>query len=181
MQWKTVILDSDNWALGSSDIKSVLHWAIKDKPWLVVRTFGFNGQLPVAPIQLKSLNWKDAETNTGAAPDKAKQLSALLLSARIKVFTELHYRLRASKENLGIEDTDETLVQFHQYLSSFGIIPGEHTPDSRIQYENRIKLLGDLEKIKAKIIDQGLAAKSKEEFDAVRTEMERMFFTNILL
>lgn len=181
MQWKTVILDSDNWALGASDIKAVLHWAIKDKPWLVVRTFGFNSSAPSTPVQLKSLNWKDAEINSGAEPDRSKQLLGLLMSARIKVFTELHYRLRASRENLGIDDTDESIVQLHQYLASFGIIPGEHTPDSRIEYENRIKLLGDLEKIKTKIIDQALAAKSKEEFDAVRTEMERMFFTNILL
>lgn len=181
MQYRTVIIDSDNWALATSEYKAVLHWAIKDRPWLNVRTFGFEVPPERYPVQLSSLNWREAHVNTQAAPDNKLALGSLLLTARVKLFTELSMRIEIARENLGFADPHETLVLFHDYLAAQHKVEGDFEPDSVITFQNRLKTLRSLEQVKARIIDVGLAARSKEAFDAARQEMERLFFTNILL
>lgn len=181
MQWKTVVLDSNNWAIFGLDNKQLLHWAIKDRPWYTLRTFQFNTPPETYPVQIKSMSWTTAEINSGATPDKGVILGNHLIAARVKLFYELQMRLNASMENMGVADNTETLLQLHGYLVSKGIIEGSAEDDSVITYQNKIALLSNLENIKKTIIDLGLAARTKESFDAARKEMERLFFTNILL
>lgn len=181
MQYRTVIIDSENWALAASEQKVVLHWAIKDRPWLNIRTFGFQTAPERYPVQLSSLNWREAEVNTAATVDNKLALGSLLLTARVKLFTELNMRAQIARENLGIADPHETIVMFHDYLAAQGRVEGEPVADSVISFENRLRALRSLEKVKTQIIEIGLAARSKEAFDAAREEMERLFFTNILL
>ena len=181
MQYKTVILDSNNWALGTSDIKHVLHWSTRDRPWYNIRTFAFKTVLPIVPCCLKSLNWREAEMNADAKIDRSIHLESLLMGARIKLFTELYMKLEASKENLGINDHAENMLLLHEYLVSHNVIQGTFQPDAKLTYENRIKLISDLHTIREKIVTMGLSALSKEQFDEVRLEMDRLFFTNILL
>lgn len=181
MQWRTVILDTNNWALASSDIKEIMHWSISDQPWLVVRTFSFENPPDNYPCQLRSLNWKTAEINLNSIPDKKVKNASKLINARIKIFTELYYRIQICAENLGISNATTTLVQLYQYLISIGIIPGVSNIENKINFENRIKLLSDLEDVKIKIIKDCLLAKTEEEFINVKLLIERLLFTNILL
>lgn len=181
MHYKTVIIDSDNWALASSEHKAVLHWAIKDQPWLNVRTFSLDTDIERYPVQLKTVSWRDAQINTDARPDNKIAINSLLLSARVRLFNELVMRMQIARENLGISDQHETLIMFHEYLAAQGVVPGDSRTDSVITFQNRLKSLSDLENVKQKVVELGLQAKSREAFDACRQEMERLFFTNILL
>ena len=54
MQWRTVILDSNNWIIGEHSIKEVMHWAIQDRPWYTLRTFTIDTPI-VCPMQLKQI------------------------------------------------------------------------------------------------------------------------------
>jgi hypothetical protein len=181
MQWTSVILNNDNWALASSEHKDVLLWAIKDKPWLVVRSFGFETAVNKYPCLLKSKNWREADIVSDAESNKLIMMSSVLLGARVKLLTELKLKINAHKENLGINDSDETIIQFYKYLASISIINDSRFKDCQIDFENKIKLLIDLENIKLHIINLCLLADSKEKFADVRTEMDRLLFTNILL
>lgn len=185
MQWHTVILNSDNWIIGSHPIKDVMLWAIRDRPWYNIRTFEHSEKLDIShPIQLKSNSWTSLEVNDTVCTDANVQEEFTLLAGRMSVLVELYYRIRACKENTGIGDTDETLIMMHNYLASRGIIdelsPNSPT-DASITYENRILLLNQLEQIKQIIIPSTLAAKSRTDFSTTRADMTRLFFTNILL
>lgn len=181
MQWKTVIVNDTNWALATSEIKSVLHWTIQDKPWLYVKTI----QLPVEsisfPCQLKSLNWTQSEVNESVKPSELIIGSSLLMRGRVGIFTELYYRLEATKKNQLIDNPDSTILMLYKYLINKEILPGQSDPCDGIDFENRIKFISDLENIKKQMFDLVLAAKSKKDFEEASTMMDRLFFKNILL
>lgn len=181
MQWRTVILDSDNWAIATSEIKEVLHWCIKDHPWYVIRTFGFESPPDTYPCQLKSLDWKNAEINHFESASGNIRIKSMLMNARIALLTELHYRTQISAENLGIANSTTTIVGLHRYLISMGVLPGDCAEDDSLRFQNRIKLLDDLERIKNTVIESCIKARSKEQFAQTRELMERLLFTNILL
>ncbi len=179
MNLKTIIVTPDNWVLGTSDIKDVLIWSMKDKPWLNLRTYDIENN-PRIPYQIKSNSWVKVETTDNPAPTEVK-LEALLINARIAMFTDLHVRLRLNIENQGLSDTNSTILDFFNYLGARGLVESEFSPESRINFENKIRLLQDLYNIRDTAIKIILSAKNKEDFAAAKTEIERLFFTNILL
>ena len=50
-----------------------------------------------------------------------------------------------------------------------------------INFENKIQTLSHLDSIKQTVIDQVLSVDTDEGYQEVKTQMERLFFTNILL
>jgi hypothetical protein len=73
------------------------------------------------------------------------------------------------------------VLDFFNYLGAKGLVESEFTEESKINFENKIRLLQDLYNIRDTAIKLILSAKSKEDFAAARVEIERLFFTNILL
>ena len=179
MNLKTIIVTPDNWVLGTSDIKDVLIWSMRDKPWLNLRTYNIDNSLRI-PYQIKSNSWVNVETTNNPAPSEVR-LEAMLMSARIAMFTDLHIRLSLNIENQGLADTNSTRLDFFNYLGAKGLVDSEFSPDSKIHFENKIRLLQDLYNIRDAAIKIILSAKNKEDFAAAKTEIERLFFTNILL
>lgn len=179
MNLQTIIITPDNWVLGTSDIKDVLIWSMKDRPWLNLRTYNIKNQLTF-PCQIKSNSWVNVEV-TDNLPSPAVRVESMLINARIALFTDLHTRLRLNIENQGLADVNATILDFFNYLGSRGLVESEFTEDSKIHFENKIRLLQDLYNIRNSAIGMILSAKSKEDFAAARTDIERLFFTNILL
>lgn len=180
MQWRTVILDSNNWVVGEHSIKEVMHWAIQDRPWYNIRTFTLDAPATY-PIQLKTNSWTSVSVNAEANPPAQVITESKIIGHRIKFFTELHYRLQASMENLGISNSNFTIIELHEYLVSQGVIKGTAAIDAGLQYENKMQLMQNLNNIKARVISAILDAKNAEDFAGAHELMTRMFFTNILL
>jgi hypothetical protein len=90
MKLQTIIITPDNWVLGTSEIKDVLIWAMKDRPWLNLRTYNIENHLTF-PCQIKSNSWLNVEVNDNL-PTPAVRIEALMINARIAVFTDLHTR-----------------------------------------------------------------------------------------
>jgi hypothetical protein len=84
-------------------------------------------------------------------------------------------------ENLGISNSNFTIIELHEYLVSQGVIKGTAPVDAGIQYENKMQLMQNLNNIKTQVISAILNAKNAEDFAAARELMLRLFFTNILL
>lgn len=179
MNLQTIIVTPDNWVLGTCDIKDVLIWSMKDRPWLNLRTYNIKNQLTF-PCQIKSNSWVDVEI-TDNLPAPAVRIEALMINARIALFTDLHTRLRLNIENQGLSDVNSTVLDFFNYLGAKGLVESEFTEESKINFENKIRLLQDLYNIRDSAIKIILSSKSKEDFAAARVEIERLFFTNILL
>ena len=180
MQWRTVILDSNNWVIGEHSIKEVMHWAIQDRPWYNIRTFTLDAPTTY-PIQLKTNSWTNVSVNIEAIPPAQVTTESMIIGHRIKFFTELHYRLQASMENLGISNSNFTIIELHEYLVSQGVIKGTAAVDAGVQYENKMQLLQNLNNIKTQVISAIINAENAEDFAAARELMLRLFFTNILL
>lgn len=180
MQYKTVILTSDNWAVGTSDNVDILLWSIKDKPWLNLRTFQLDDDTNL-PYQLKSNSWTNVEiVKKSQVPDDV-QILHKLISTRIALFKELTFRLQNHKQLMGVSDVSTMLVGMFEYLAQKKIVQGSHRDDSDLQWENSIKLLQDLERIKISSIEKILQVRDKLTYDEAKNHMDRMFFTNILL
>jgi hypothetical protein len=180
MQWRTVILDSNNWVIGEHSIREIMLWAIQDRPWYNLRTFTLDAPASY-PIQLKTNSWTNVSVNTEATPSQQVITESTIIGHRIKFFSELYYRLEASMENLGINNSNFTIVDLHEYLVSQGVIKGTADVDASIHYENKILLLQNLKNIKTQVISATLNAKNAEDFASARELMTRLFFTNILL
>lgn len=179
MNLQTLIITPDNWVLATSQIKDVLLWSIKDRPWHNLRTYNIEETIR-PPVQIKSNSWLSVETTVNE-PSTDVKIESLLINARIAILTDLHMRLSLNIENQGLSDVNSTILDFYNYLGSKNIVESEFKEDSRINFENKIRLLQDLYNIRDRVIDTILAAKNKEDFVAARSEMERLFFTNILL
>jgi hypothetical protein len=180
MQWRTLIVNSDNWVIGEHENKEILIWSIKDRPWYNLRTYGLEKMVPL-PFQLKTNSWTSVEVNNESIVPQQVAIEKMIISARINFFAELHYRLNIATETLGISNANDNMLSLHEYLVATGVIKGQCDPDSAIQYENKIRLLQDLNNIKKVVIDAVIKAKSVKDFESARTTMERLFFTNILL
>jgi len=180
MRWRTVILDPDNWALGEHPVKEIMLWSIQDRPWYNLRTYNIEKELRF-PNQLKTHSWTSVEVSPVITiPDEVIKESHLM-SSRMRFFTELHGRLQVSMENLGIANAQWNLLNLHEYLISLGLIKGKCPADAKIQYENKMRLLQDLNEIKETTIEMVLDAVTPDEFMAAKVYMERRFLTNILL
>jgi len=180
MQWRTIILDPDNWALGENTSKDVMLWAIKDMPWLHVRTFG-NLYITKFPTQIKTNSWTSVEINEDAkAPKEIFDLS-VKIRKRIALLHELNYRLIVAQENLGISNANFNILDFYKFLAAKNVIEGKFSSDSVINFENKIQILTHLENIKQEIVEKVLTIDNDDGFQKLKTEMERLFFTNILL
>lgn len=180
MQWRTVILDSNNWVIGEHSIKEIMLWAIQDRPWYNIRTFTLDSS-GTAPMQLKTNSWTNVSVNSEAVPSTQVVTEAAIIAHRLKFFSELYYRLQASMENLGIGNSNTTIIDLHEYLISQGVIKGTAPEDAGVKYENKMRLLQDLNNIKLKVIDAVIKAKNAEDFKSAHELMTRLFFTNILL
>lgn len=180
MQYKTLIVNPDNWALGQHDIKDVMLWAIRDRPWYHVRTFAIEQDLTF-PVQLKTKSWTSVDINDASVPPADVTRDAAVLFHRMNFFKELYHRLSISQENLGLSNNTTLMVQLHEYLISQGLVRGEAKADAAVQYENKMRLLQDLNNIQETVITEVLAARTIEDFKQAKTTMERLFFTNILL
>jgi hypothetical protein len=66
-------------------------------------------------------------------------------------------------------------------LISQGLVRGEAKADAVVHYENKMRLLQDLNNIQETVITEVLASTTIEDFKRAKTTMERLFFTNILL
>jgi hypothetical protein len=180
MHYATIILTSDNWAVGSHDNKDILLWAISDKPWLNLRTLQF-AEKPTFPCQIKTNSWTNVEVNTSSTPNQDISILTKTMDTRIKLLAELVYRLRSHYEIMGVSDPSSLILKMHEYLVDAGVIHGTAAPDAKIKYLNSIRLMQDLEAIKTSTIEKILAVRDTETFQAARHHMDRMFFTNILL
>jgi hypothetical protein len=180
MQFKTLIVNSENWALGEHEIKDVMLWAIRDRPWYHVRTFHITEELTY-PVQLKTNSWTNVSVNNQSVPPGDAARDSALIFHRMNFFKELYHRLEISQENLGLSNTTTLMVQLHEYLVNQGIVRGEASVDAGVQYENKMRLLQDLNRIQETVIAEVLAAKTLEDFKKARATMDRLFFTNILL
>ena len=180
MQFRALIVNPDNWVIGEHAIKDVMIWATRDRPWYHIRTYTIKEEFKL-PIQLKTNSWTAVEINKDSTCPRDVQIEVTLIGHRIKFLTELHYRLQIAIENLGLADVNTTMVQMYEFLIAQGIVKGDIKEDAEVQFENKMRLLQDLNNIREEIITSLLAAKTAEEFQATRTLMERLFFTNILL
>jgi hypothetical protein len=97
------------------------------------------------------------------------------------ILQDLNYRLDVAQQNLGISNSNFNLLDFYRFLTAKNVIEGIHSSDSIINFENKIQILSHLDTIKQTVIDQVLAVDTDEGFQEVKTQMERLFFTNILL
>lgn len=180
MQFRTLIVNPDNWIIGEHTNKDVMIWATQDRPWYNLRTYVIKETFEL-PAQLKTNSWTQVEINIGNTCPQDVLREIKLIEARMKFFAELYYRLQIAQENLGLANTNFTLVQLHEYLVHHGLVKGESNPDASVQYENKLRLLQDLYNIKNQVVEATLQATDQEGFAAARTLMERLFFTNILL
>jgi hypothetical protein len=180
MQWRTIIFDPENWALGENASKDVMLWAIKDMPWLHVRTFG-NLNITRFPTQFKSNSWTSVEINEQSKPSNDINELSVKIRKRMAVLQDLNYRLDVAQQNLGISNSNFNILDFYKFLTAKNIIEGTYSSDSIINFENKIQILSHLDLIKQTVIDQVLAVDTDEGFQEVKTQMERLFFTNILL
>lgn len=181
MQYKTLIINPDNWAIGQHDIKDVMLWAIRDRPWYHIRTYAIEQDLTF-PVQLKTKSWTSVDINDSSIPPGDVSRDAALIFHRMAIFKELYHRLAISQENLGLSNNTTLMVQLHEYLISQGLVRGEAKPDAAVQYENKMRLLQDLNNIQETVITEVLAARTiDEDFKQAKYTMERLFFTNILL
>ncbi len=180
MQWRTIIFDPENWALGENASKDVMLWSIKDMPWLHVRTFG-NLNITRFPTQFKANSWTNVEVNEDTKPSKEVVDLSVKIRKRMAVLQDLNYRLDVAQQNLGISNSNFNLLDFYKYLSAKNVVDGNHSNDSIINFENKIQILSQLDSIKQTVISQVLAVDNDEGFQEVKTQMERLFFTNILL
>lgn len=179
MNLQTLIITPDNWVLATNNNKDVLLWAIKDRSWLNLRTYNIEETIK-PPCQIKSTSWLTVEL-TENIPDVTIRLEALLLNTRIAVFTDLALRIALNIENQGLSDVNASILDFFNYLGSKGLVESEFKDDSRINFENKVRLLQDIYNIRDAVISTTLKARNKEDFVKARLEMERLFFTNILL
>ena len=180
MQWRTIIFDPENWALGENASKDVMLWAIKDMPWLHVRTFG-NLNITKFPTQFKANSWTSVDVNEQSTPGKDTVDLSVKIRKRMGILQDLNYRLDVAQQNLGISNSNFNLLDFYKFLTAKNIIEGAHSSDSIINFENKIQILSHLDSIKQTVIDQVLAVDTDEGYQEVKTQMERLFFTNILL
>lgn len=180
MQFRTLIINPDNWIIGEHTNKEVMLWAIQDRPWYNLRTYTIKEDFAL-PAQLKTNSWTQVEINRDNTCPQDVQREIKLIEARMKFFGELYYRLQIAQENLGLSNTNFTLVQLHEYLVNQGLVKGDANPDASIHYENKLRLLQDLYNIKTQVVESLLKAATQEDFAQTRTLMERLFFTNILL
>lgn len=180
MQFRALIVNPDNWVIGEHAIKDVMIWATRDRPWYHIRTYTIKEEFKL-PVQLKTNSWTAVEINKDNTCPRDVQIEVTLIGHRIKFLTELHYRLQIAIENLGLADVNTTMVQMYEFLIAQGIVKGDVKEDAEVQFENKMRLLQDLNNIREEVITSLLAAKTAEEFQATRTLMERLFFTNILL
>jgi hypothetical protein len=180
MQFKTLIVNPDNWALAQHDIKDVMLWAIRDRPWYHVRTYAIDQELTF-PVQLKTNSWTSVDVNTETSAPAEVIRDAGLIFHRMNFFKELYHRLAMSQGNLGLSNTTTLIVQLHEYLISQGLVRGEAKADAVVHYENKMRLLQDLNNIQETVITEVLASTTIEDFKRAKTTMERLFFTNILL
>lgn len=179
MNLQTLVITPENWAIATSTNKDALLWSIKDRPWLNLRTYNLKEKITI-PCQIKSNSWLTIEPTSNIA-NKDVELEALLVNARLSVFTDLQLRISLNIENQGLFDVNSTILDFYNYLGSAGVVQSEYKDDSRINFENKIRILQDLYNIRDRVIEVTLAARTKEAFTKAREEMERLFFTNILL
>lgn len=180
MQFRTLIVNPDNWIIGEHANKDAMIWSMQDRPWYNLRTYVIKEEFSL-PAQLKANSWTQVEINRENTCPADVQREIKLMEARLKFMSELYYRLQVAQENLGLGNTNFTLVQLHEYLVCQGLVKGEANPDASVQYENKLRLLQDLHNIKIQVVDAALQAKDADGFAAARTFMERLFFTNILL
>jgi hypothetical protein len=180
MQFRALIVNPDNWVIGEHAIKDVMIWATRDRPWYHIRTYTIKEEFTL-PVQLKTNSWTTVEINKDNTCPRDVQIEIALIGHRIKFLTELHYRLQIAVENLGLSDVNTTMVQMYEFLIAQGIVKGDIREDAEVQFENKMRLLQDLNNIREEVITSLLAAQTAEEFQATRTLMERLFFTNILL
>ena len=180
MQFRTLIVNPDNWIIGEHANKDVMIWAIQDRPWYNLRTYTIKEEFSL-PAQLKTNSWTQVEINRENTCPQDVLREIKLMEARLKFLAELYYRLQIAQENLGLSNTNFTLVQLHEYLVAQGLVKGESNPDASVQYENKLRLLQDLYNIKNQVVESLLKAQSPDDFVTTRTLMERLFFTNILL
>lgn len=180
MQFRTLIVNPDNWIIGEHTNKDAMLWAIQDRPWYNLRTYVIKEEFSL-PAQLKTNSWTQVEVNRENTCPQDVLREIKLMEARIKFLVELHYRLQIAQDNLGLSNTNFTLVQLHEYLVTQGLVKGEANPDASVQYENKLRLLQDLYNIKNQVVESLLKAQTADDFSTTRTLMERLFFTNILL
>lgn len=180
MQWRTIIFDPENWALGENANKNVMLWAIKDMPWLHVRTFG-NLNITKFPTQFKANSWTDVEVNEESKPSKEVIDLSIKIRKRMGVLQDLNYRLDIAQQNLGISDSNFNILDFYKYLAAKKLIDGDGDVDSIINFENKMQILSHLDVIKQTVINQVLAVTDDDGFQEAKVQMERLFFTNILL
>jgi hypothetical protein len=180
LQFRTLIVNPDNWIIGEHTNKDAMIWAMSDRPWYNLRTYTIKDEFSL-PAQLKTNSWTQVEINRENTCPQDVLREIKLMEARIKFCAELYYRLQIAQENLGLSMTNFTLVQLHEYLVALGIVQGEASPDAMVQYENKLRLLQDLNNIKNQVVASLMQAATIEDFAQTRALMERLFFTNILL
>jgi hypothetical protein len=155
-------------------------WAIQDRPWYTLRTFTIDTPIS-CPSQLKTNSWTSVDINSLSTAPAEVTIESAIIGHRLKFFAELYYRLEASMENLGISNSNFTIIELHEYLVSQGVVKGTAAVDAGIQYENKMQLMQNLNNIKTQVISKILDAKNAEDFASARELMLRLFFTNILL
>jgi hypothetical protein len=180
MQFRALIINPDNWAIGEHANRDVMIWAIRDRPWYQIRTYSIQEEFTL-PVQLKNNSWNTVELNDNNICPKEVLTEATLFKHRIEFLSEMQYRLQIAVESLGLVDVNTTIVCLYEFLISKGIAQGNHKIDAAIQFENKMRLLQDLSNIREKIITSLLEAQTPKEFQVTRILMERLFFTNILL
>lgn len=180
MQWRTFIVNPENWVLASSTIKDPMLWAIADMPWLCIRTHeGIDGK--EFPFQLKSQSWTKVSLNEQAVASEEVVEISDLLKKRLVLLQELYYRSEIACQNQGIGNANSNLFDFYQYLVSKKILEGTCADDSTLMFENTMQILKHLDGIKKTVIKECLSCRNDDDFLRARKNMERLFFTNILL
>jgi hypothetical protein len=180
MQWRTLIVNPENWVVGESNIKDVMLWAITDMPWLHIRTHGGLAETRF-PFQLKTSSWTSVSINEDAWIDQDVADLATKLKKRIVLLQELYYRLEIAHQNQGLGNANFNIIDFYNYLVDKKVIAGESPADASITFENKIQVMKHLDSIKRKTIDECLTCNTDEDFAQAKKNMERLFFTNILL
>jgi hypothetical protein len=180
MQWRTLIVNPENWVLGESPVKDAMLWAISDMPWLHIRTHG-GITATQFPFQLKTESWTSVTVNKDAVPFQETVDLTNKIKKRIALLQELYYRLEIAHQNLGLGNANYTIVDFYHYLVSKGLVEGEAPDDSQIVFENKIQTMKHLDQIKRATVTECLACTTDEDYAQAKKNMERLFFTNILL
>ena len=174
MQWRTLIINPENWALGESSVKDVMLWAISDMPWLHIRTHGGLTETKF-PFQLKTESWTSVSINTEAWIDQDVADLASSIKKRITLLQELYYRLEIAYQNQGISNANFNLVDFYNYLVDQKVLAGTSPKDSGIVFENKIQVMKHLDDIKRSTITECLSCSTDEQFATAKKNMERLF------